>query len=336
MGFREGSPSRPERKFLVETQTVLVLLGLNDEQNAQIQAAAPDWEFLHVSREEVTDEQLARAQVILGNPRPQQLQKAHRLRWVQLSSAGTDMYAATGALPDGVILTSATGSYGPAISEHLLAMTLALMKDLPLYRDNQRGARAWAPVDWVRYVEGSTVLILGLGDIGGAYARKMKALGATVIGVRRVGADRPDYLDELHHTQELDALLPRADVLAMALPNTPATQGIMSRERLARMKPSAILLNVGRGNAVDTGALCDALASGALGGAGLDVTDPEPLPPDHPLWDQPKALITPHMAGRGERSLREIVRICAENLAAYRAGKPMQSVFDPATGYRRL
>ncbi|MCD8498931.1 MAG: NAD(P)-binding domain-containing protein [Clostridiales bacterium] len=147
-------------------------------------------------------------------------------------------------------------------------------------------------------ITGSTTLVIGLGDIGSQFARRMQALGSTVLGIRRMpAAGKPDYVSSVHGLAELDDLLPLADVVALTLPETPQTVHLINRERLARMKPGAVLLNVGRGNAIETEALCDALVAGHLGGAGLDVTDPEPLPADHRLWSLPNAMITPHVSG---------------------------------------
>ena len=219
----------------------------------------------------------------------------------------------------------------------MLGMLLELFKKLHLYRDAQH-LHQWKSLGRVRSIEGSTVLVLGMGDIGGEFARKVKALGATVIGVRRTDTRKPDYVDELYLTEELDRLLPRADVVAVALPGNGETAGMLNRKRIESIKEGAVLLNVGRGVIVDTEALCDALESGHLGGAGLDVTDPEPLPENHRLWNFHNAVITPHISGfyHLPETLERIVRISAENLEAYRSGKPLRNQVDFSTGYRKL
>ena len=165
-----------------------------------------------------------------------------------------------------------------------------------------------------------------------------KALGAKVIGVRRTGTDKPDFVDELIHTDKLDEYLPQADCVAITLPGTTATKGMFDAERMAKMKDGAILLNVGRGMIVDTDALCAALKSGKLAGAGVDVTDPEPLPADHPLWKMENAVITPHISGgyHLQETHDRIVRIMAENLKRFLAGEPLRNVVDLSTGYRKL
>lgn len=284
----------------------------------------------------VTEEDIAWAHAILGNVQPDLLKHASQLEWMQTSSAGVEWYTRPGVLPEGAVLTNATGAYGLAISEHMLGMLLMIFKKLELYRDAQL-RREWGSQGQVRTLRGATVLVLGLGDIGGDFARLCKALGAYVIGLRRTGGEKPEFADELCLTGELDALLPRADVVAATLPGTPQTRGMLSRERIGRMKPGAVVLNVGRGNLIDTEALCDALESGRLAGAGLDVTDPEPLPPEHRLWGISTAVITPHVSGGYHlwETLDRIAGIFAENLGRYLRGEPLRNQVDFATGYRR-
>lgn len=159
-----------------------------------------------------------------------------------------------------------------------------------------------------------------------------------MIGVRRTGTDKPGFVDELIHTDKLDEYLPQADCVAITLPGTTATKGMFDAERMAKMKDGAILLNVGRGMIVDTDALCAALENGKLAGAGVDVTDPEPLPADHPLWKMENAVITPHISGgyHLQETHDRIVRIMAENLKRFLAGEPLRNVVDFSTGYRKL
>ncbi len=284
--------------------------------------------------EPLVEEDFAWANAILGNVDPGLLRAAKNLEWMQTSSAGVEPYLLPGLLPEGTVLTNATGAYGLAISEHMLGMLLCLLKKLELYRDAQ-GREEWASQGMVGSVYGATVLVLGMGDIGGDFGRLCKAMGAYVIGVRRTPALCPDYADEVHSSAKLDELLPRADVVAVTLPGTPATRGLLDRDRINRMKPGAVLLNVGRGYIVDTQALCDALEAGRLGGAGLDVTDPEPLPPGHRLWRL--ALITPHVSGGYHlwETHQRIGNIFVENLGRFMAGEPLRNQVDFRTGYRR-
>ncbi len=328
----------------------LVTIPTGERHRNLLQQAAPGWEFRFrgtdtlvcapqeaLPGQPVTQEDVDWAQVILGNVPAAMLHGSPALEWLQTNSAGVEAYIQPGVLAGDTLLTNATGAYGLAIAEHMLGMLLELFKKLELYRDAQKSG-AWQSQGAVKAVYGSTVLVLGMGDIGGEFAARCKALGARVIGVRRSPRPCPEYADEVHLLEDLDSLLPHADVVAITLPGTDATRGLMSRERLAKMKEGAVLLNVGRGFIVDTEALCDALERGHLSGAGVDVTDPEPLPPTHRLWNIPTAVVTPHISGfyHLRETHERIVGIFLENLRHFQAGEPLRNLVDFATGYRKL
>lgn len=328
----------------------LVTIPTGERHRNLLQQAAPGWEFRFrgtdtlvcapqeaLPGQPVTQEDVDWAQVILGNVPAAMLHGSPALEWLQTNSAGVEAYIQPGVLAEDTLLTNATGAYGLAIAEHMLGMLLELFKKLELYRDAQKSG-AWQSQGAVKAVYGSTVLVLGMGDIGGEFAARCKALGAKVIGVRRSPRPCPEYADEVHLLEDLDSLLPHADVVAITLPGTDATRGLMSRERLAKMKEGAVLLNVGRGFIVDTEALCDALERGHLSGAGVDVTDPEPLPPTHRLWNIPTAVVTPHISGfyHLRETHERIVGIFLENLRHFQAGEPLRNLVDFATGYRKL
>lgn len=335
----------------MDTKRVLVTLPVEENHVKTLQKAAPGWEFrfrgsdrlIYTSRENAVkcpalqEEDVAWAQVILGNVPPKMLAGAKDLLWLQTNSAGVEDYIKPGVLGTDTQLTNATGAYGLAISEYMLGVLLSLFKKLELYRDAQKEGR-WDSLGAVRSVYGATVLVLGMGDIGGEFGSRCKALGAKVIGVRRSQRPKPDYADEVHLLEDLDGLLPQADVVAVTLPGAEATHGLLNRERLARMKEGAVLLNVGRGTIVDTEALCDALESGHLAGAGVDVTDPEPLPPTHRLWQIPTAVVTPHISGfyHLKATHDRLVGILVENLKHFYAGEPLRNQVDFSTGYRKL
>jgi phosphoglycerate dehydrogenase-like enzyme len=236
-----------------------------------------------------------------------------------------------------VLLSCASGGYGHGVSEHMVAVTLQIVKKLHLYRDGQNKGR-WQGLGEVKSILGSTVLVVGLGDIGSEYAWRMKALGAYVIGLRRTSQPKADYVDEVYLTDQLDDLLPRADIVTLILPGIRETEGIINRDRLAKMKKGAVIVNAGRGSAIDTEALCDALESGQIAGAGLDVTAPEPLPEGHRLWKLEGAVITPHIAGG--RNMPEtgehIMKLNLENAARFVRGEQLRSLVDLKTGYRAL
>ena len=316
---------------------LLVTIPMDAQQRQTLSAIAPEAEVVYTAAEAVTPDQVSQAEIILGNLPIPLLQYAKRLKWLQLNYAGSDNYAAPGVLPEGVILTNASGCYGLAISECMLAGILQLIKRLDQYQRNQ-AQHIWRNEGAVSSIEGSTTLVVGFGDIGSSFAQRMHALGSTVIGIRRNVTGKPDYVSALYQMDALDRLLPLADFVSLSLPNSPQTQKIMGAKQFAEMKDSAILINVGRGSAVDTDALVAALNGGEIGGAVIDVVDQEPLPAEHPLWDAPHLVLTPHVTGNYNlpETLRRIVNLSLRNLAAYLNGQPMESVVDFTTGYRKL
>ena len=264
--------------------------------------------------------------IIFGNPPADQVSDCENLAWLQTLSAGVDAYLQPGVMPDGALLTSASGAYGQSVSEEMFAMMWALLKDLPAYRDNQNKG-VWEPRGEVYSPRGAKALVLGTGDLGSSFARLVKAVGGTTYGIRRHPDKQVDGFDHMAGIDRLDQLLPDMDIVALALPASSATHHIISKERLALMKQNAVLVNAGRGDAVDCLALAETLEAGRILGAGLDVTEPEPPPPDHPLWSQPRCLITPHVAGGTHlaSNVDRIIEICLDNLRRYRAGQSLHN-----------
>lgn len=312
---------------------VVVTLPVEERHKEELSKACPRAEFLYAPASELTPDSVSDAEVIIGNVPHGLLAHCRSLKLFQLGSAGTDGYPE--AMPSGACLTNSSGAYGLAISEHMLAMLLAIKKKLYLYNENQKSA-LWHDEGPVTSIEGAYVLSVGMGDIGGNFIRKCKALGAYTVGVRRSTANKPAYVDELNTLDSIDALLPKADVVALSLPSGPATNGLMNEARLRLMKPGAVLINVGRGSAVVTDDLVKVCTEGRIFAA-LDVTDPEPLPPEHPLWRLANVHITPHISGffHLSQTLDRIVSIGAENLRRYSEGEPLLNVVDSRTGYRR-
>ena len=255
---------------------ILNLLNLTGEERAAFAVLAP--QRFHPDGAGLTVEDWQSAQVILGNPPPECLRGSTALRWLHTRSAGVDPYTASGVLPSEAALTCSTGAYGHSVSEHLFALLLALMKRLPSYRDQQNRA-LWRDLGPVKTLLGAQVLVVGTGDLGSSFARLCQTLGASTSGVRRDPAKPAAGIERMYGFEALDTLLPAADVVALTLPQTPGTVRLFDKARLLRMKGDAILLNGGRGSCVDGQALAEVLADGRLWGAGLDVTDPEPLPP---------------------------------------------------------
>lgn len=312
-------------------KTVLVTLPVEARHRAflteSIGGRADEYALRYTEGEDPTPEQVREASAIIGLPHVSLLRYADRLEWLQLSSAGSDAFTAPGILSPEIVLTSAVGAYGLTVSEHMLAQTFAVIRRFGQYGRNQV-RHDWRSMGRIISVEGSVIAVLGLGDIGGSYARKVKALGAYVIGLRRSDRPKPDYLDEQYTIDRLDEVLPRADIVAMVLPGGEGTRRIMNGARLGLMKQGAFLINAGRGNAIDPSALKAALREGRLGGAALDVTEPEPLPPEDELWDFDNVILTPHAAGFFflEETLNRVVAIAGDNLSRWVRGLPLRNV----------
>lgn len=317
-------------------KTVLVLLPVEARHKEKLEAAGAGCRFVYSDPDAVTAEQIQAANIILGLPKADMIRASRNLEWLQLASAGTDPYIVPGVLDPETVLTNATGAYSKAVSEHAFALTLMLTKKLHLYRDEQR-RHCWSDRGAVSSLSDSTVAVVGLGDIGRAYARLVKAMGAYVIGVKRRAGSCPDCVDELVMTQDLDTVLPRADVVMSILPNTAETRYIYTDASFDRMKDSAVFINCGRGNAVSAEVLCRALTEHKIAAAGVDVTEEEPLPADSTLWDLENLVITPHISGGFHlpETFERIVDIAAGNLAAFLRGEELRNVVDFSTGYAK-
>jgi phosphoglycerate dehydrogenase-like enzyme len=314
-------------------KNILVTIPVEQRHKKMLEGACPDGNFTY--KESIKLDDLADVNVIIGNVPANLLSAAAKLEWIQLNSAGAEQYTQNGVLKKGMLLTNATGAYGLAIAEYLLAGTFSLIKRMNTYQINQM-THEWKDEGKVNSIYGTRTLIVGLGDIGSEYGQKMKALGSDVVGIKRHIDDKPEWLDELYTLDALENELAKADIVAMALPNTPATYHLMDLHKLSLMKKNAILLNVGRGNAIVSDDLCKALNDGLIFGAFVDVTDPEPLPPEHPLWNAKNIMITPHIAGQFhlQDTFEKIVRIACENLKLYRGGKALKNMVDYSTGYK--
>ena len=314
---------------------ILIVMPAYKEHEQQLQAAAPGAAVTKVKPERLTAELVEKADVIVGNLPPALLPHMKQAKLLQLNTAGVAApYLKLQGSHPGTVLCCASGAYGPAISEHMVGMLLSLMKRLHQYRDDQH-LMAWIDRGSVRSIRGAKVLVVGLGDIGECFAKLCAAFGAEVIGIRRRSGAPPEGVSRVAVMQELETLLPWADTVALSLPETPDTIRLMDERRLALMKPGSFLLNVGSGSAIDQEALVAALRSGHLAGAGIDVTDPEPLPREHPLWQEPNLLLTPHISGQYHLrlTLDLIIAIACGNIHALPNG-PFVSRVDYQAGYR--
>jgi phosphoglycerate dehydrogenase-like enzyme len=259
---------------------------------------------------------------------------ADALRWIQWCAAGVDTLMFDGLVKSDVVLTNARGIFDRGMAEYVLGMVLAFAKDLPALVADQQVHR-WR-YRMIERIDGRRVLIVGTGSIGREVARLLRAAGMEVTGVgRRARTDDPDF-GTVRPAERLDELLGDADYVVSVLPSTAATQGLFDAERFARMAPTARFINIGRGSAVDEGALVAALTEGRLAGAALDVFHTEPLPADDPLWDAPNLIVTPHMSGDYHGYHDDVVALFRDNLARYRSGRPLRNVVDKTVGYVRV
>lgn len=261
---------------------------------------------------------------------------AKGLKWLCVPSAGVEPYLSPDVYANPTaMLTNSSGAYGVTISEHIVMATLTLMRRQLDYAAlvARHGWRRDLPI---RSIRGSHVTLLGTGDIGREAAKKLRAFGPErIVGFNRTGRDPGGCFDRVLPMSELDAVLPDTDLLVMALPGTPGTAGVMDERRLRLLPAEAFLVNVGRGSAIDQGALMRLMTGGHLLGAALDVFETEPLPPDDPLWDCPRLLITTHVSGNMTLgyTLDRIVALFLEDLENYCAGRPLERLVDRELGY---
>ena len=251
--------------------------------------------------------------------------------WVQLPLAGIEEFVAAGVIDPARTWTCAKGIYGYQCAEHTLAVMLASARLL----HRHVGARTWEPAGVEsrhRMLRGLTVLLVGAGGIARELTAMLQPLGLRIVAVNRSGAPFQGA-DRTEPVSELPSLIGEADYVVLSAALTPETRGLFDAEMLKRMKPDAWLVNIGRGALVDTDALVDALRRGAIGGAALDVTDPEPLPDGHPLWDMDDVIITPHSSNTIEMSLPAYADLVRRNVAAFVRGEPLSGLVDPALGY---
>jgi phosphoglycerate dehydrogenase-like enzyme len=276
-------------------------------------------------------EGLNEADVAFGQPDPNAVLTSARLRWVHLTSAGYTRYdrddLRDALQARGATLTNSSHVYDEPCAQHALAMMLAFARQLPQCLEEQRGDRAWrtAPRRKASFLlNGQTTLFLGYGAIGRRLAQLLAPFRMRLIAVRRspTGAEAEQGVEAVTEA-ELDRMLPQADHVVNLLPESPSTQGYMTPARFDRMKPGALFYNIGRGATVDQKALLAALESGQVGAAYLDVTSPEPLPADHPLWSEPNCFITPHSAGGHAGETLRLVEHFLSNLNAFREGRPL-------------
>lgn len=314
---------------------VVVGEAIGETNLARLRQAHPDIEFRYCIEQETYLANVADAEIIFSKQYPPgTFDRAQQLRWVQAGTAGVNHLLAAGITERNILLTNARGAHGTPIAEQTLALMFAFANRLPTLlqaQSTQQIVKARVIAEKFE-LAGQTLLVIGLGDIGGTLAHKAKLLEMRVIGVRRTQEPFPG-LDAQHTPDQLREVLPEADHVALCLPLTDATNAIIDEAELQAMKASAYIYNVGRGASIEPNALIRALQKGWIAGAGLDCTDPEPLPADSPLWAMDNVILAQHTSGSSPYNADRITQIFLDNLGRYRRGEPLINVVDVAHGY---
>ncbi len=296
----------------------------------------PETEFIPVRPDSIDVSGASDVDAIVGLCDERLVAAATRLVWIQIAWAGAESCLGVPRVGSGdIVLTNMQKMSAPVIGEHAIAMAMALARALPVFAKRMRGderASLYAAPEGMMPLAGKTMLVVGLGGIGTEAARRAAALGMRVIGTRNSSREGPEFVEYVGLADELLELAGQADVIVNALPLTSTTRNLLDDKFFEAARKGVLFVNVGRGATVSTDALVAALRSGQVGGAGLDVTEPEPLPVDHPLWQFDNVIITPHVAGYGGERERHMT-LLRENLRRYIAGEPLLNVVDPKRGY---
>ncbi|MGH8222335.1 MAG: D-2-hydroxyacid dehydrogenase, partial [Woeseiaceae bacterium] len=322
---------KPKRIYMVPP-------GYDAETDAMMMASARevagDTEVVEISYP-IPDEVIADAEVLVARCTPRIILEAKNLRWLQDSRHGVDSCMVPGIEDKDFVLTNAQHTSGPPIADHAIAMMTMLTRGLHLFHRYQlRGEWKERPIDFpVLELSDKTMLVVGLGGVGTEVARRAHGLGMRVLAVRNSSREGPPFVEYVGLSQELHELAGRADVIVNALPLTKETRGLFDEKFFSAAKGGAYFISVGRGGSTVTEDLVEALKDGRLAGAGLDVTDPEPLPEGHELWGMPNVVITPHIAATTDQGRWRRWALIRENLRRYVNGEKMLNVVDVSRGY---
>lgn len=309
---------------------------LSESDIRELRAAAPSLNLVFPARESLNAE-MVDADAIIGGINREQFLAAKKLKWVQITSAGVENYLTN--IPElrnsPVTMTNMKIVQGIEIADHAFALLLALTRRLDVaVKDRETETwRSLAQYGPPLELQGKTAVIVGVGGIGMQIAVRAKAFGMTVIGVDPKDIPYAPHLDRTVWPDRLDTVLPEADVVFISAPHTPETDKMIAGEQFAKMKKGVIFIAVSRGKLYDNMALVEALKSGQVAAAGLDVVEPEPLPKGHPLWKTGRVIITPHIAGRSDGEGPRYFEIYKDNLVRFAKGEPLRHTVDKQKGY---
>ncbi len=290
----------------------------------RIAAAAPWAEIVDAGQERIAEE-LFRADIFCGHAKVpvdwDGVVRAGRLQWIQSSAAGMDHCLVPSVVASGITVTSASGVLADQVAEHTIALLTAWLRSLPVFfLAQQKKEFIRRPT---RDLHRSTVGIVGFGGVGRRLAQVLAPFKTRILAVDLFTVDKPDFVEAIWPPERLNELLAESDIVVLCLPLNEVTRGIIGREELARMKPTALFANMARGPLVVTEALVEALQQGRIAGAVMDVTDPEPLPLDSELWDMPNVIITPHVGGQCATRIDDMTDLFCENLRRWKSGEPL-------------
>ena len=308
---------------------------LSESDIRELRTAAPSLNLVFPSRENL-DKELADADAVIGGLNREQFLAAKKLKWMQITSAGVENYLNIPEIKNSqVTMTNMKIVQGIEIADHALALLLALTRrlDIAIKDRETENWRTLAQYGPPLELHGKTALVIGVGGIGQQIAIRAKAFGMTVIGVDPKDIPYAPFLDRTVWPDRLDSVLPEADVVFIAAPHTPETDRMIKAEQFARMKKGVLFIAVSRGKIYDNNALVEALKSGHVAGAGLDVTETEPLPKGHALWKTGRVIITPHIAGRSDGEGPRYFEIYKDNLIRFAKGEPLRHTVDKQKGY---
>ena len=342
LGLRESPQPVREAAYWQKPRRIVVLMEARQQESrpdatAWLKPVAGDAEFVVANSRKEMANLLEDADVLLGYCTHETLKNGKDLRYILNYSAGVDRCMSSPLIKErDLLVTNMQRIYGPGIAEHAIGMMYMLTRKLHVFHNRQleqRWDRKVVKRTQMWEVQGRTMLVVGLGGIGTEIARRAAALGMRVLATRNSSREGPDFVEYVGLSHELVELAKQADVVVNATPLTPATTGLFDREFFNEMQPGAYFINVGRGKSVVTADLIDALNSGHLGGAALDVQDPEPLPAGHPLWSAQNIIITPHISAGSDAQMERYWLVVRENLRRYTHGEPMLNVVDLKRGY---
>lgn len=314
---------------------IVLCYPVESQHIARIAAAAPKDEIVDAGQERIAEE-LFRADIFCGHAKVpvdwDGVIKQGRLRWIQSSAAGMDHCLVPSVIASDVVVTSASGVLANQVGEHTIALMMGWLRSLPVYfLAQQKKEFIRRPT---RDLHNTTVGIVGLGGNGRRLAQLLRPFNTRIIATDLFPTDKPDCVDALWPAEGLGRLLAESDIVVLAAPLNADTRGMIDRTALARMKPTALLVNMARGPLVVTDDLIAALESGRLAGAVMDVTDPEPLPADNKLWDLPNVIITPHVGGQAKTRIDDMTDLFCENLRRWQAGEKLINLLtDKALGF---